>query len=73
MPQSEEMRKSRESKPQYKAQLLEMLPSEFSRKEAVNLSKKINLSSRTVDNYLRDYLSSQQIENIDFGTFRKIS
>lgn len=73
MPQSEEMRKSRESKPQYKAQLLEMLPSKFSRKEAVNLSKKINLSSRTVDNYLRDYLSSQQIENIDFGTFRKIS
>lgn len=73
LPESEEARKSTILKMQQKDALFQMLPTEFSRKDIINLSKTINLSPRTTDTYLKEYLTDQQIENIAFGTFRKIS
>lgn len=73
LPESEEARKNTILKMQHKEQLLQMLPNEFSRKDIVNLGKSINISPRTIDSYLKEYLTDQQIENIAFGTFRKIS
>jgi len=73
LPESEESRKSTIQKMQQKDALLQMLPTEFSRKDVITLSQTINLSPRTTDTYLKEYLSNQQIENIAYGTFRKIS
>ena len=49
-----------------------MMPAEFSRKELVNIGKTLNLSIRTTDTYLREFIASQQVKNIAYGTFRKL-
>ena len=49
-----------------------MIPTQFSRKELVNIGKTLNLSIRTTDSYLREFIASQQVENIAYGVFRKI-
>jgi DNA-binding Lrp family transcriptional regulator len=37
----------------------------------VTISESLNISSRTVDNYIREYLDEKQIETITFGVFKK--
>lgn len=71
--ENEDVRNIRAQKSQYKTQLLEMLPKEFSRKEVMNLSKSVNLTSRTIDNYIREFITDKQIECVAFGSYRKIS
>lgn len=60
-----------ERKRQQKETLLQMMPTEFSRKELLAASQTMNISSRTIDNYIREYLDDNEIENISFGVFRK--
>ena len=60
-----------ERKRQQKDTLLQMMPAEFSRKELVSVSQAMNISSRTIDNYIREYLDDNEIENISFGVFKK--
>ena len=48
-----------------------MMPTEFSRKELVVASQTMNISSRTIDNYIREYLNDNEIKNISFGIFKK--
>ena len=49
-----------------------MMPSQFSRKELVNIGQTLNISVRTTDNYLREFIASQQVDNIAYGVFRKV-
>ena len=60
-----------ERKQLLKEALLHMMPEQFSRKEMVTISESLNISSRTVDNYIREYLDEKQIETITFGVFKK--
>ena len=60
-----------ERKRQQKDTLLQMMPAEFSRKELVSVSQAMNISSRTIENYIREYLDDNEIENISFGVFKK--
>ena len=72
LPEGEEAAKQHTLKEQQKRTLLEMMPSQFSRKELVNIGQTLNISVRTTDTYLREFIASQQVENIAYGTFRKI-
>lgn len=60
-----------ERKQLIKEALLHMMPEQFSRKDMVTISESLNISSRTVDNYIREYLDEKQIESIAFGIFKK--
>lgn len=60
-----------ERKQLIKEALLHMMPEQFSRKEMVTISESLNISSRTVDNYIREYLDEKQIKSIAFGVFKK--
>jgi hypothetical protein len=53
------------------ANLLEMMPETFSRKEMFAISQSIKISLRTIDNYLTDYLNDNKIECIEHGIYRK--
>ena len=72
LPEGEEAAKQHTQKEQQKRTLLQMMPSQFSRKELVNIGQTLNISVRTADTYLREFIASQQVENIAYGTFRKI-
>ena len=49
-----------------------MMPSQFSRKELVNIGQTLNISVRTTDTYLREFIASQKVENTAYGVFHKI-
>ena len=72
LPEGEEASKRHSLKEEQKRALLQMMPAEFSRKELVNIGKTLNLSIRTTDTYLREFIASQQVKNIAYGTFRKL-
>ena len=71
LPEGEEASKLHSLKEKQKTNLLQMMPTQFSRKELVNIGKTLNLSIRTTDSYLREFIASQQVENIAYGVFRK--
>ena len=71
LPEGEEAAKQHTQKEQQKRTLLQMMPSQFSRKELVNIGQTLNISVRTTDTYLREFIASQQVENIAYGAFRK--
>lgn len=72
LPEGEEASKQHSIKEQQKRTLLQMMPSQFSRKELVNIGQTLNISIRTTDSYLREFIASQQVDNIAYGVFRKI-
>ncbi|MBR5823079.1 MAG: hypothetical protein IKY67_02920 [Paludibacteraceae bacterium] len=72
MPEGAEASKQHSLKEKQKADLLQMMPNEFSRKELVNIGKTLNISIRTADTYLREFIASQRVENIAYGLFRKV-
>ena len=72
LPEGEDASKLHSLKEKQKTNLLQMIPTQFSRKELVNIGKTLNLSIRTTDSYLREFIASQQVENIAYGVFRKI-
>lgn len=72
LPEGEEASKQHTLKEEQKRTLLEMMPSQFSRKELVNIGQTLNISIRTTDSYLREFIASQQVENIAYGVFHKI-
>lgn len=72
LPEGEEASKQYSIKEEQKRTLLEMMPSQFSRKELVNIGQTLNISVRTTDSYLREFIASQQVENIAYGVFRKV-
>lgn len=71
LPEGEEASKQYSLKEQQKSNLLQMMPTQFSRKDLVNIGKTLNISIRTTDTYLREFVASQQVENIAYGTYRK--
>ena len=72
LPEGEEASKQYTQKEKQKENLLQMMPNEFSRKELVNVGKTLNISIRTADTYLREFIASQRVENIAYGLFRKV-
>ena len=72
LPEGAEASKQHSLKEKQKADLLQMMPNEFSRKELVNVGKTLNISIRTADTYLREFIASQRVENIAYGSFRKV-
>ena len=72
LPEGEEASKQHSIKEQQKRTLLQMMPSQFSRKELVRIGQTLNISIRTTDTYLREFIASQQVDNIAYGIFRKI-
>ena len=72
LPEGAEASKQHSLKEKQKADLLQMMPNEFSRKELVNIGKTLNISIRTADTYLREFIASQRVENITYGSFRKV-
>ena len=72
LPEGAEASKQHSLKEKQKADLLQMMPNEFSRKELVNVGKTLNISIRTTDTYLREFIASQRVENIAYGSFRKV-
>ena len=72
LPEGAEASKQHSLKEKQKADLLQMMPNEFSRKELVNIGKALNISIRTTDTYLREFIASQRVENIAYGSFRKV-
>ena len=72
LPEGAEASKQHSLKEKQKADLLQMMPNEFSRKELVNIGKTLNISIRTTDTYLREFIASQRVENIAYGSFRKV-
>ena len=72
LPEGAEASKQHSLKEKQKADLLQMMPNEFSRKELVNIGKTLNISIRTADTYLREFIASQRVENIAYGSFRKV-
>ena len=72
LPEGEEAAKQHTLKEKQKRTLLEMMPSQFSRKELVNIGQTLNISVRTTDTYLREFIASQKVENIAYGVFHKI-
>lgn len=72
LPEGAEASKQHSLKEKQKADLLQMMPNEFSRKELVNIGKTLNISIRTTDTYLREFIASQRVENIAYGLFRKV-
>ena len=72
LPEGAEASKQHSLKEKQKADLLQMMPNEFSRKELVNIGKILNFSIRTTDTYLREFIASQRVENIAYGSFRKV-
>ena len=72
LPEGTEASKQHSLKEKQKADLLQMMPNEFSRKELVNIGKTLNISIRTTDTYLREFIASQRVENIAYGSFRKV-
>ena len=72
LPEGAEASKQHSLKEKQKADLLQMMPNEFSRKELVNIGKTLNISIRTADTYLREFIASQRVENIAYGLFRKV-
>lgn len=72
LPEGEKATQIRTKKAQLKANLLEMMPETFSRKEMFTMSQSMNLSLRTIDNYLTEYLNNNKIEYVSHGTYRKI-
>lgn len=71
MPEGINANKILSFKEQQKENLLNMLPNQFSRKDMITASQPMNISSRTIDTYIREYLNNKQIENVSFGVFRK--
>ena len=72
LPEGEEASKLHSLKEKQKTNLLQMMPTQFSRKELVNIGQTLKLSVRTTDSYLREFIASQKVENIAYGVFRKI-
>lgn len=72
LPEGEEASKQHSIKEQQKRTLLQMMPSQFSRKELVRIGQTLNISIRTTDTYLQEFIASQQVDNIAYGVFRKI-
>ena len=72
LPEGAEASKQHSLKEKQKADLLQMMPNEFSRKELVNIGKTLNISIRTADTYVREFIASQRVENIAYGSFRKV-
>ena len=71
MPEGINANKILSFKEQQKENLLNMLPNQFSRKDMITASQPMNISSRTIDTYIREYLNNKQIENVSSGVFRK--
>jgi hypothetical protein len=72
LPEGKKAIQNKTKKAQQMANLLEMMPETFSRKEMFAISQPINISLRTIDNYLTDYLKDNKIECIGHGIYRKI-
>ena len=72
LPEGEKAIPNKTKKVQQMANLLEMMPKTFSRKEMFAISQSIKISLRTIDNYLTDYLNDNKIECIGHGIYRKI-
>ena len=72
LPEGEEASKQYTQKEKQKENLLQMMPNEFLRKELVSVGKTLNISIRTADTYLREFIASQRVENIAYGLFRKV-
>lgn len=69
----EEQKEAKEYKmPNNKKQLLDQLPQEFQRKEAVAIGKKLGLSERSVDDFLNNSVPSL-LEKPKTGHYRKVN
>ena len=55
---------------QNKKQFLDTLPNRFSRKEAIELAKKFNMSERTVDSFLKNCLGNY-LQQPEYGMYEK--
>jgi hypothetical protein len=56
---------------QNKKQFLDTLPNRFSRKEAIELAKKFNMSERTVGSFLKNCLGNY-LQQPEYGIYMKI-
>ena len=72
LPEGKKASNNQIKKAQQMSVLLEMMPETFSRKEMFAISQSKNISIRTIDNYLTDYLTDNKIECIGHGIYRKI-
>jgi hypothetical protein len=59
------------SMPNNKRLFLQKLPVEFSRKEAVEIGKKLQLSERTIDDFLKKSVPSL-LEKVKTGHYKKV-
>ncbi len=57
--------------PAMKDKFYEILPEEFSRKEAVVLAEKIRIKPRTVDKYLKSFKGTLLTQDGEFGKYKK--
>jgi len=51
--------------------LLDTLPKEFNRKEAIDLAKKIGISERSADGYLKKLTDESLIKKLNHGVYKK--
>jgi hypothetical protein len=60
-------------KSDYRIQLLDSLPDQFSRKEAVQRGREVKHSERTVDGMLRDWVDENRLTKVRNGVYAKQS
>ena len=52
-------------------ELLDTLPKEFNRKKAIDLAKKIGISERSADGYLKKVTDESLIKKLNHGMYKK--
>ena len=52
-------------------ELLDTLPKEFNRKKAIDLAKKIGISERSADGYLKKLTDESLIKKLNHGVYKK--
>ena len=69
--QLKRMPKSTVVSPSKHEKLLDTLPKEFNRKKAIDLAKKIGISERSADGYLKKLTDESLIKKLNHGVYKK--